>query len=107
MAVGKPSAPAAPMMKNASAAPVIFFDNAPVMGAFSGNIEVELTTRVLMPKPDGKVVAELNCVGHLRCSPQAAVALIEALEKGLAIHSSQGKQPGAVGDDGEAPPLNS
>lgn len=78
---------AAPLLKNASAAPMVYFDNVPVMGAFAGNIEVELAARVLMPKIGGTVVAEMNCTGHLRCSPQAASMLIDALQKALALHA--------------------
>lgn len=47
--VPKQSAPAAPLIKNSAAAPVIYFDNVPVMGTFSGNIEVELSARSLPP----------------------------------------------------------
>lgn len=101
-----PSPSAAPLMKNAAAAPVIYFDNAPVMGAFSGNIEVELTSRVLIPKAGGGVAAELNCVAHLRCSPMAAMALMEALEKALVLHGKQLEQGEAAGDH-EPTALNS
>ncbi len=80
---------AAPLMKNSAAAPFVHFDNVPVMGTYQGNIEVELASRTLMPKPDGSVIAELNCVGHLRCSVQAAGMLIEALEKALEMHARQ------------------
>lgn len=83
------SAPAPPMIKNASAAPFIHFDNAPVYGSFTGSIEVELVARALMPKPDGSVVAETVCTGHLRCTPQAAQALADALVKAVAMHNKQ------------------
>jgi hypothetical protein len=83
-----PSAPA-PLIKNASAAPFIHFDSVPVYGAFAGSIEVELVARALMPKPDGLVVAEAICTGHLRCTPQAAMALADALEKAVAMHEKR------------------
>ncbi len=85
----KPASASAPMLKASSTAPVIYFDNVPVMGTFSGNIEVELSARALMPKPDGSVVAEMNCVGHLRSSPHAAIMLIDALQKALDMHGKQ------------------
>ena len=85
----KPVGAAAPILKNSAAAPFVHFDNVPVMGTYQGNIEIELASRTLMPKPDGSVVAELNCVGHLRCSVQAASMLIEALEKALEMHARQ------------------
>ncbi len=84
-----PGSASAPLMKNAAAAPFVVFDNVPVMGSYQGNIEVELAARTLMPKPDGSVVAELNCVAHLRCSVTAAAMLIEALEKALEIRERQ------------------
>lgn len=84
-----PGASPAPLIKNSAAAPFIHFDNVPVMGTYQGNIEVELAGRTLMPKPDGSVFAELNCTGHLRCSPTAAQMLIEALEKALEMHARQ------------------
>lgn len=87
----KPKGPAAPApaIKNASAAPFIHFDNVPVYGAFAGSIEVELVARSLMPKDDGRVIAEAVCTGHLRCTPQAAMALADALSKAVEMHRSQ------------------
>lgn len=75
--------PPSPQLKNIATAPIIFFDNAPLLGAFAGVIEAELSARVLAPQPDGSVKAEAVCVGHLRCSPQAAQSLIDALQKAL------------------------
>lgn len=100
--VPRPTQSAAPLLKNASAAPMIYFDNVPVMGTFGGNIEIELAARVLMPKIGGTVTAELNCTGHIRCSPQAASMLIDALEKALALHAKQ-LQDLANGHDGSQP----
>lgn len=84
--VPKSTQSAAPLLKNASAAPIVYFDNVPVMGAYGGNIEVELAARVLMPKVGGTVAAEMNCTAHIRCSPNAALMLIDALQKALALH---------------------
>jgi hypothetical protein len=36
---------AAPLLKNAAAAPFIYFDNVPVFGACAGNLEIELAAR--------------------------------------------------------------
>lgn len=79
----KPPVPAMPLLKNSPSAPFIYFDSAPVRGSFAGIIEVELSTRALLPKPDGSVLAEAVCVAHLRCSPQSAQGLIEALQQAL------------------------
>lgn len=86
---GKPQSSSAPLLKNASAAPFVHFDNAPVYGAFAGCIEVELAARALMPKESGNVVAEMVCTGHLRCTPQAAIALADALQKAVEMHRKQ------------------
>lgn len=86
---GRPTGAPAPLIKNSSAAPFVYFDNAPVYGAFGGNVEVELTARALMPKQEGSIISEVICVGHLRCTPQAALALAEALSKAVDMHSRQ------------------
>jgi hypothetical protein len=83
---GKPTSGTTPLLRNAATAPMVYFDNAPVFGSFSGNIEIELAARMLMPKPDGTVTADMGCTAHLRCSPQAATILIEALQKALSMH---------------------
>lgn len=89
---GKPSSSApAPLLKNAAAAPIVYFDNVPVFGTFAGNLEIELAARLLMPKADGSVFADMTCSAHLRCSPQAALMLIDALTKGLDMLAKQQK----------------
>lgn len=90
---GKAAPAPAPLLKNAATAPVVFFDNAPVFGAFAGHVEVELAMRVLMPKADGNVNADMVCTGHLRCSAQAAVVLVDALTKALDMLTKQQSQP--------------
>jgi hypothetical protein len=86
----KPPAPgAAPLLKNAGTSPLVYFDKVPVFGTYAGNLEIELAARMLMPKPDGGVVADMCCTGHLRCSPQAAIELIDALQKALDMLTAQ------------------
>jgi hypothetical protein len=85
----KPSVTAAPLLKNSPQAPFIYFDSAPVRGSFNGTIEVELSTRTLLPKPDGSVAAEAVCVAHLRCTPASAQGLIDALKQALEFHAKQ------------------
>lgn len=87
--VPKTTQSAAPLLKNASAAPFVFFDNVPLYGTFGGNVEVELAARVLMPKPGNQVAVELVCAAHLRCSPASAMMLIDALQKSLALFDRQ------------------
>lgn len=86
---GRPSGAAAPLLKNASAAPFVYFDNAPLYGIAGMGIEVELTAASIVPREDGAVRREAVCVAHLRCSPQTALGLIDSLQKALKMHSDQ------------------
>lgn len=79
----KPATAPLPLLKNAGAAPLVYFDSVPVYGTFAGNLEIELAAR--MPKPDGTVIADMACTAHLRCSAPAARMLIEALTSALAM----------------------
>jgi hypothetical protein len=89
---GKPVAGTPPLLKNAAAAPFVYFDNIPVFGCFSGNLEIELAARMLMPKSDGSVVADMACAAHLRCSPGAAAQLVDALTKAIDMLSKQAER---------------
>jgi hypothetical protein len=90
---GKPAPGTTPLLKNAGSAPVVYFDGVPVFGVFSGNLEIELAARMLMPKADGSVAADMACAAHLRCSPSAAVMLIDALTKALEMLAKQQEKP--------------
>jgi hypothetical protein len=71
------------LMKNAAAAPFIYFDGAPSMGTQNGLVEVELCARAVMPKANGEVYTDVVCVAHLRCSVPAAANLRDALSRTL------------------------
>lgn len=86
---GKATASPAPLLKNASAAPFVYFDNAPLYGIAGLGIEVELTAASIVPKADGAVTREAVCVAHLRCSPQTAAGLIDSLQKALRMYNDQ------------------
>lgn len=90
---GKPTSSASPLLKNAATAPFVFFDNVPVYGSIGGIIEIELAARMLMPKPDGAIIADMSCAAHLRCNPMAAIMLIDALQKALDMHNKQQEKP--------------
>lgn len=60
-----------PLLKNTAAAPFVYFDGAPVYGHVNGIIEIELSARVMVPKPDGTVGVNIVCIAHLRGSPAA------------------------------------
>ncbi|EJN14747.1 hypothetical protein PMI42_01721 [Bradyrhizobium sp. YR681] len=85
----RPGASAPPLLKNASAAPFIYFDNAPLYGIAGLGIEVELTAATIIPKSDGSVTREAVCVSHLRCSPNSALALIDSLQKAVDMYNRQ------------------
>ncbi|MCS3725499.1 hypothetical protein [Bradyrhizobium betae] len=86
---GKPVTSAPPLLKNASAAPFVYFDNAPLYGIVGLGIEVELTAATIVPKADGTIAREAVCVSHLRCSPHAALALIDSLQKAIEMNKNQ------------------
>jgi hypothetical protein len=90
-----------PMLKNAGNAPLVYFDSVPVFGTFVGNLEVELAARMMMPKPDGSVMVDMACTAHLRCSPVAAMALIDALTKALDMLSKVQSGRGEIEDYAE------
>ncbi|WP_445222251.1 hypothetical protein ACKWRH_21590 [Bradyrhizobium sp. Pa8] len=86
---GRSSGTPAPLLKNASAAPFVYFDNAPLYGVAGMGIEVELTAASIVPRSDGAVMREAVCVAHLRCSPQTALSLIDSLQKAVKMYSEQ------------------
>jgi hypothetical protein len=49
----------------------------------TAQIQIELASRRLIPLEDGAVQVEFLCTGHLRCSPNAARQLREAIESAL------------------------
>lgn len=74
------NSPSKLVFKNAAAAPMIFFDNAPLVGQMNGIVEIELSARASIPLDAKNVGTEYICVGHLRCSIEAAVALRRAID---------------------------
>ena len=66
-----------------AAAPLVYFDIVAAYGTMHGTIEVELATRILVPKPDGGTEVKFLSSGRLRCSPTAATNLRNALDAAL------------------------
>jgi hypothetical protein len=64
-------------------APLVYFDIVGAYGTMNGAIEVELATRILVPKPDGSTEVKFLSSGRLRCSAQAASNLRNALDAAL------------------------
>jgi hypothetical protein len=66
-----------------AAAPLVYFDIVGAYGTMNGSIEVELATRILVPKGDGSTDAKFLASGRLRCTPTAATNLRNALDAAL------------------------
>jgi hypothetical protein len=77
-----------------SAAPLVYFDIVGAYGTMHGSVEVELATRILVPKPGGATEVKFLSSGRLRCSAQAAVNLRNALD--AAVKMLEQPQPDPV-----------
>ena len=77
------------------AAPLVYFDIIGAFGTMNGSIELELATRILIPKQDGTTEVRFLSTGRLRCSPTAAVNLRNGLEAALKM-VEQSQQPNPV-----------
>ena len=76
-------------------APLVYFDIVGAYGTMNGSIELELATRILVPKPDGTTEVRFLSTGRLRCSPAAAVNLRNGLDAALKM-LEQSQQPNPV-----------
>ena len=80
-----PAVPAPPTIAGNERAPFIYCDGVSAYGSQHGAIQIELAARTMLPLPDGVTVKnEFIVTPHLRCSPAAALALKDAIEKALA-----------------------
>lgn len=70
------------VFRTPDSAQFVYFDWAPFFGVFSGAIQIELASRILVPA-GGQVGAEFVINAHLRCTPDAAISLRNALDKAL------------------------
>jgi hypothetical protein len=64
-------------------APLVYFDIVGAYGTFHGTVEIELATRIVIPKPDGSTEVRFMSSGRLRCSPTAAANLRAGLDTAL------------------------
>ena len=76
-------------------APLVYFDIVGAYGTMHGAIEIELATRILVPKPDGTTEVRFLSSGRLRCSPTAATNLRNGLDAALKM-LEQSQQPDPV-----------
>ena len=65
------------------AAPLVYFDIIGAYGTMNGSIEMELATRILVPKPDGSTEVKFLSTGRLRCTANAATNLRNGLDAAL------------------------
>ena len=65
------------------AAPLVYFDIVGAYGTMNGSIEIELATRILIPKTDGSTEVKFISSGRLRCSQNAAINLRNGLDAAL------------------------
>ena len=66
-----------------AAAPLVYFDIVGAYGTMNGSIEVELATRILIPRPDGSTEVKFLSSGRLRCTANAATNLRNGLDAAL------------------------
>ena len=66
-----------------AAAPLVYFDIVGAYGTMNGAVEVELATRILVPKPDGSTEVKFISSGRIRCSANAAANLRNGLDAAL------------------------
>jgi hypothetical protein len=72
-----------PLLKNAAAAPFVYFDLVPAFGVVNGVVELELAAQMVVPTADGNAHAETVCTVHLRGSIAAMEGLSNAIDKAM------------------------
>jgi hypothetical protein len=66
-----------------AAAPLVYFDIVGAYGVMNGAVEIELATRILVPRPDGSTEVKFLSSARLRCSANAAINLRNGLDGAL------------------------
>ncbi|MBA2399745.1 MAG: hypothetical protein H0V72_13785 [Bradyrhizobium sp.] len=66
-----------------AAAPLVYFDIVGAYGTMNGSIELELATRILVPRADGSTEVKFISSGRLRCTQNAALNLRNGLDAAL------------------------
>src|ERR1700704_2550588 len=90
--------PAPPLIyeDTGASAPLVYFDIVGAYGTMNGSIEVELATRILVPKADGPTDLKFPAPGRLRCPPTAATNLRNALDAALKMLEQPQANVGAI-----------
>ena len=79
----KPPPPALIYEDTGASAPLVYFDIVGAYGTMNGSIELELATRILIPKADGATEVKFISSGRLRCTANAAATLRNGLDAAL------------------------
>jgi hypothetical protein len=86
-----------PPYEDRGSAPFIYTDGSAAFGVMNGAIQIELASRVLIPRMDGGLDVKFVTTGHLRCSPAAAKLIREAIDGALKMLEQPNPTPAAVG----------
>jgi hypothetical protein len=76
--------------------PFVYFDISGAYGTMNGAVQIELAARTLVAKPDGGVTIKFISSARLRCSPQAAINLREAIDGSLKMLEQPQQSPAAA-----------
>ena len=83
-------------------APLVYFDIVGAYGTMNGSIEIELATRILVPKPDGSTEVKFISSGRLRCTQNAAANLRNGLDVRIEdAGAAAGERGGDCGGEAE------
>lgn len=93
-----------PSIKNIATAPITYFDGVPTYGVMANVVELDLSASVIGIYPDSTTKREAVCVGHLRCSIEAALALRNALDGALKMAHALPPAAASEEDDDEPSP---
>ena len=92
-----PKPPEQQVFRDPDTAPFVYFDGATTYGVLSGTVQIELVSRIVRPGPNSTTSTEFITTGRLRCSPNAAASLREALNKALQSLQQPGQGAAAGG----------
>jgi len=79
-------------IKDATHAPVIYFDGVPTLGINNGIVHLMLAVGIILPTSEGGTQAESVAVAHLRCNVLAAKQLRDSIDKVPARRADDGRQ---------------
>jgi hypothetical protein len=78
-------APKEVTVKDATRAPIIYFDGCSTFGFNNGIVNLMLAVGLVLPTSDGNTRVEAVAAAHLRCSAATAMQLRDMIDKALLI----------------------